>query len=181
MWYPFLYFGEIWSFLMFFLPVIFYFRRSSAFYGLQAVSHPSLDSRLPVIPLWTPGYQSSLCGLQATSHPSVDSRLPSSFCGLQATSHPSVDSRLPAIRGLQTTSPLWTPGYQSSFFGDFRLPVILLWAPGYQSSFFGDFRYFVECLCLSCSSFILSIFLPHLWLSLAQLSPSLFVFHLGCL
>ena len=65
------------------------------FYGLQAVSHPSLDSRLPVILLLTPGYQSSV-----------------------------EDSRLPVIlpSGLQTTSPLWTLGYQPS--GDFRLPAL---------------------------------------------------------
>ena len=51
---------------MFFLSVIFYFRRSSAFYGLRAVSHPSLDFILPVI--WTLGYQ-----------PSGDFRLPALY------------------------------------------------------------------------------------------------------
>ena len=160
--YLFLYLDKIWSFLMFFLSVIFYFRRSSAFYGLRAVSHPSLDSRLPVIPLWTPGYQSSV----------EDSRLPVILpSGLPVTNH---------LSGLQTTSPLWTLGYQPS--GDFRLPALYEFKVScwmFSTSF--RLALFYHSLCLNCGNFILSIFLPYLWLSLAQLSPSLSVFHLGCL
>ena len=149
--------------------------------GLQTTRHPGTSDHQPSMDSRLLGIR----GLQTTRHPgtsdyqpSGDFRLPA-FYGLQATRHPgtsdyqpSGDFRLPALYGLQATNH---PSVGS------RLPIILLRTVGYQSSFFGDFRYFVECLCLSCSSFILSIFLPHLWLSLAQLSPSLFVLHLDCL